>query len=149
MIVRIAEEGQYRLDDDVQARINELDDALEAALDTEGFAAALGRLLDAVRTLGQPVADEELVGSNIVLPPADATAEEVKAMLTDEGLILLSTFANLHHLDLGGTRVTDEGLARLKSLKGLGELELSGIRVTSEGVADLKSAIPDLKVTFN
>ena len=87
MIVRIAGEGQYRLDDASQARINELDDALEQALDTDGFGVALAALLGAVRELGEPLADDELQGSNIVLPPADATADEVKAMLTDEGLI--------------------------------------------------------------
>ena len=87
MIVRIAGEGQYRLDDAAQGRINELDEALEAAIGTAGFADALGELLDAVRTLGEPVADDELVASKIVLPPSDATSDEVRAMLTDEGLI--------------------------------------------------------------
>jgi len=87
MIVRIAGEGQYRLDDQSQARINELDDALERALDTDGFAAALTALLDAVRELGEPLPDEDLHGSNIVLPAADSTADEVKAMLRDDGLI--------------------------------------------------------------
>ena len=87
MIVRIAGEGQYRLDDESQARINELDDALEQALDTDGFTSALSALLNAVRELGEPLADEELRGSKIVLPPSDATAAEVKAMLTDDGLI--------------------------------------------------------------
>lgn len=87
MIVRISGEGQFRLDDAALARINELDDALEAALSTEGFAAALAALLDEVRTLGVPLADDELFGSDVVLPPADATAEEVSAMLNEDGLI--------------------------------------------------------------
>lgn len=87
MIVRISGEGQYRLDDDALARLNQLDDALEAALDTEGFTAALAALIDEVRTVGVALADEELVGSDVVLPPADSTAEEVRAMLADDGLI--------------------------------------------------------------
>jgi hypothetical protein len=87
MIVRIAGEGQYRLSDDAQARINELDGALEAALEGEGFAAALAALINEVRTVGEPLPDEELLESDVVLPPADASAAEVKAMLTDEGLI--------------------------------------------------------------
>ena len=87
MIVRIAEEGQYRLDDEARARINELDDTLESTLDGDGFAAALAALLDAVREIGEPLADDELVASDVVLPPADATADEVRGMLTDEGLI--------------------------------------------------------------
>ena len=87
MIVRISGEGQYRLRDDAIDRINVLDDALEAALDTEDFAAALAALIDEVRAVGEALADEELLASDVVLPPADATAEEVKAMLSDDGLI--------------------------------------------------------------
>lgn len=87
MIVRISGEGQYRLSDDALARINVLDDALEAALDTDGFAAALAALIDEVRSQGEALADDELLVSDVVLPPADATAEEVKAMLSDDGLI--------------------------------------------------------------
>ena len=87
MIVRISGEGQYRLSDEAQVRINELDDALEQALDTDGFAAALAALLDEVRSIGQPLADDELLGSDVVLPPEDATSEEVKAMLSEDGLI--------------------------------------------------------------
>jgi hypothetical protein len=87
MIVRISGEGQYRLDDAAQARINELDAALEAALQGEGFSSALAALLDEVRAIGQLLDDEELAGSDVVLPSADATAEEVRGMLTDDGLI--------------------------------------------------------------
>ena len=87
MIVRIAEEGQYRLSDEAQVRINELDDALEQALSGGGFGAALAALLQEVRAIGEPVGDEELLPSDVVLPPADATADEVRAMLGEDGLI--------------------------------------------------------------
>lgn len=87
MIVRISGEGQYRLSDEAQARINQLDDALEQALSGDGFGAALAALLDEVRNLGEPLPDDELLPSDVVLPPGDATAEEVQAMLTGEGLI--------------------------------------------------------------
>ena len=87
MIVRIQGEGQYRLDDAAIVRINELDEALEAALDGGDFAAALAALLDHVRAAGAPVADDEIITSEVILPAADATAAEVAAMLTDEGLV--------------------------------------------------------------
>ncbi len=88
MIVRIMGEGQYELSDEALDRLNELDDALEAALDDEtGFPAALAAILDSVRAVGTRVPDEELVESSVILPAAEATAEEVRAMLTDEGLI--------------------------------------------------------------
>lgn len=87
MIVRISGEGQFRLSDDAIDRINELDNALEAALETAEYEAALAALLDEVRSLGEAVADDDLVESDVVLPPSDATAAEVKAMLAEDGLI--------------------------------------------------------------
>jgi hypothetical protein len=88
MIVRIMGEGQFRVDDAVIERLNELDDALEAALQDEAaFPAALAALLDAVRAEATVVPDEELVTSDVVLPSADATVAEVQALLTDDGLI--------------------------------------------------------------
>ncbi len=88
MIVRIMGEGQFELPDDAMERLNELDDALEAALEEpQGFTPALVALLDSVRAVGRRVADDELVESEVILPAAESTAEEVRAMLTDEGLI--------------------------------------------------------------
>lgn len=88
MIIRIMGEGQYTVPDDVVERLNELDDALDAALsDEQAFPAALAALLQAVRDEGEPLADDELVASDVVLPAAEATVAEVRALLTDEGLI--------------------------------------------------------------
>ena len=90
MIVRIMGEGQLRLDDGALDELNRLDDQLGEAIesgDDERFRAALVTLLDAVRAAGTPVPDEELVDSDLVLPYAEAHVDEVRAMLTDEGLI--------------------------------------------------------------
>ena len=48
---------------------------------------ALKALLESVREAGRRVADDELVESEVILPAEESTAEEVRAMLTDEGLI--------------------------------------------------------------
>lgn len=89
MIVRIAGEGQFQVADDDLANINELDAALEQALTAgdDGFAAALEALLAHIREVGTPVADDALVGSAVVLPAGDATADEVREMLGEDGLI--------------------------------------------------------------
>ena len=88
MIIRIMGEGQYTVPDEVVERLNELDEALDAALaDDQAFPSALAALLEAVREEGEPLADEELVSSDVVLPAAEATVAEVRALLTDEGLI--------------------------------------------------------------
>ena len=71
-----------------QAGGGTVQDALEAALDDEqSFPAALTALLEGVRRSGTRVPDEELFTSDVVLPAAEATAAEVRELLTDEGLI--------------------------------------------------------------
>lgn len=90
MIVRILGEGQLDVADDALDRLNELDAAVEAAVeagDHDAFASALAALLDAVRSVGAPHALDSLDESDLILPPADATLEEVREMLGDEGLI--------------------------------------------------------------
>ena len=88
MIVRISGEGQYRLDDATIDELNELDAAVEAALDDqEAFDVALAAMLAKVRSDGEVLADEELVESDVILPSSDATVEDVRAMLKSDGLI--------------------------------------------------------------
>ena len=90
MIARIMGEGQVRLADADLTELNELDNKLLAAVeagDEEGFRHTLGALLDSVRRLGEPLPDDALEPSELILPTADATLDEVKAMLHDDGLI--------------------------------------------------------------
>lgn len=80
MIVRILGEGQFLLEDANLDLLNELDDAVEAAAragDTDALAAALEALLDAVRSQGRPLDDDLLVDSDLILPDADATPEQI------------------------------------------------------------------------
>jgi len=90
MIVRILGEGQFEVAEAELARLNELDSAVEAEIDAgndEAFRARLAELLDGVRAVGAPLADESLEDSDLILPPADATLDEVREMLSDDGLI--------------------------------------------------------------
>jgi hypothetical protein len=91
MIVRILGEGQLRVDDSAADELNELDSALEAAVernDQSGFKPALDALLARVRSIGTPVAAEVIEPSALILPQEDATMEDVRKLLTtDEGLI--------------------------------------------------------------
>jgi hypothetical protein len=90
VIVRILGEGQWELDQDHLTPLNDLDDAVEAAVeagDQSVFAEKLAALLHAVRTSGTRLEDDALVDSDLILPMADATLEEVRGLLTDEGLV--------------------------------------------------------------
>ncbi|MEU7600692.1 hypothetical protein AB0B78_37510 [Streptomyces sp. NPDC040724] len=90
MIVRIMGEGQVELADSHFAELNKLDDELLAEMesgDSEGFRRTLGALLEAVRRLGAPLPDDALEPSELILPGPDASLDEVREMLSDDGLI--------------------------------------------------------------
>ena len=90
MIVRIATDAQYRLPDADAQRLNELDnqvvEAVEAG-DEERFKALFAQMVELVRSDGQAVQDDELVESDVIMPPPDATFAEAAAEFTGEGLI--------------------------------------------------------------
>jgi hypothetical protein len=90
MIVRISGEDQYRLADDRTARLNELDNAVVAACeggDEPAFGEAFAALLAYVRSNGTRIADDELAGSDLILPPPDLSYAEAGREFNGEGLI--------------------------------------------------------------
>jgi hypothetical protein len=90
MIVRIATEGQYDVSEDDVEGLNELDNRAVSACETSdeaSFHTVFTELLDYVRTKGTPVGDDDLMGSDIILPPPDVSLEEARAEFQGEGLI--------------------------------------------------------------
>ena len=90
MIVRISNEGQFRLDDGLHERLNELDDAAVAAVeagDEDAFHAAFEDLLHVVRTEGEELEDDDLDSSDVILPPSDLSFVEAGEEFTGDGLI--------------------------------------------------------------
>jgi hypothetical protein len=90
VIIRILSEGQFDVPDDAVEGLNELDERLEAAVessDEESMAAALSALLERVRASGSEVALDSLVPSDLVLPHASATLAEVRDLISGDGLI--------------------------------------------------------------
>ena len=90
MIVRILGEGQFRVDDTATTELNHLDTALGAAVergDEPAFADALTGLLAQVRAQGSPLPPDTLEPSDLILPHQDSSMDEVRKLLTDEGLI--------------------------------------------------------------
>jgi PspA-Associated protein len=90
VIVRILGEGQFRVDDSAAADLNRLDTELEAAVDQgdeSAFTAALTSLLAQVRAQGSPLPPDILEPSDLILPAQDSSMDDVRKLLTDEGLI--------------------------------------------------------------
>jgi hypothetical protein len=90
MIVRLMNEGQYRIDDGLRDRLNEIDERALGALEDdneEELDMLLGRMWDLVQTEGERVPDAELLPSDLLIPPADLTLEETRKLFSDDGLI--------------------------------------------------------------
>jgi hypothetical protein len=90
VIVRLLGEGQFRIDDSLLDRLNELDDEVEKAVaagDERALWTGLQALADAVRENGTKLADDELSPSDAVIPPEDLSLEEARELMQDEGFI--------------------------------------------------------------
>ena len=90
MIVRIATESQYRLPEEAADELNDLDNQVVAAVeagDEERFHELFEQMLDLVRRAGQPLGEDEIEESDVILPPPDTSFVEAAAGFTGEGLI--------------------------------------------------------------
>jgi hypothetical protein len=82
--------GQYRVDDSLLERLNELDDQAVAALernDEDELDARLDEMADLVQAEGEPLPEDDLAASDVVIPPSDLTLEETRRLLSEDGLI--------------------------------------------------------------
>ena len=89
MIVRISGEGQYRLDDSGHATLDELANAVVAAVDAgdeDAYHEAFEELLKFVRG-GEHLGDDDLSVSDHILPPSDLSFPEATEEFTGDGLI--------------------------------------------------------------
>jgi hypothetical protein len=90
VIVRISGEGQFKLPDEDAERLNELDNRAVSAVeegDEAGFQELWSQMLELVSSDGNAVPDDELVESDVIMPPRDISFEEARGEFTGEGLI--------------------------------------------------------------
>jgi hypothetical protein len=90
MIVRLMNEGQYKIDESLRERLNEIDERAVKALedgDQDELDMLLQRMWDLVQTDGERLPDDELAPSDLLIPPTDLTLEETRKLFSDDGLI--------------------------------------------------------------
>jgi len=90
MIVRLSGEGQFELPESDAERLNELDNRAVAAAeggDEAGFHELWSQMVAIVEADGRAIDGDELVESDVILPPRDISFEEARAEFTGEGLI--------------------------------------------------------------
>jgi hypothetical protein len=90
VIVRISGEGQYDVPDGDGDELNRLDNAAVAAVDAgdeAAFRTTFDAMLRYVRERGTALRDEELHGSDVILPPADTTLDEAAHDFSGDGIL--------------------------------------------------------------
>ena len=90
MIVRIATEDQFEIPGDRYQELNDLDNAVVAAVDAndqEAYARTFGQLIDFIHANGTKLADDDLRESEVIVPPSDTSLEEARADFSGEGII--------------------------------------------------------------
>lgn len=86
MVVRILHEGQWELPGEALAQLKQLDDQLMqlvASADEEGYQRVFSDIVALIRTSGRPLATEELRESDLVVPAADSTLEDVRRLFLE------------------------------------------------------------------
>lgn len=85
MIVRILEDGQYEVDDDL-GPLQRLDEELEHAVKAEDQAAfeqTLRAMISEVRSRGRRLEPGEIVTSDLALPAEGSTIDELQSLLNE------------------------------------------------------------------
>jgi hypothetical protein len=90
MIARLMGEGQYRIDEELRAQLDELDTRAASSVDAEdepALDAVLDEMWALVRERGERLPDDDLSSSDLIIPPSDLTLEETRQLFSDQGLI--------------------------------------------------------------
>ena len=94
MIVRIMGEGQWTVEEDRLDDLQSSDAKVEQAIaddDQDALSEALEGLIAHIKEVGALVPDDVLADSDLIIPDAGSTLDEVRAFLdeigSDEGLI--------------------------------------------------------------
>jgi len=90
MIIRVINEGQYEVNDDLLDDLNKLDNEIVSLLesgDETGFRDVLSEFVSMIRDNGTSLDPETIVESDLIVPPEDLTLSEATKVFSGEGLI--------------------------------------------------------------
>jgi hypothetical protein len=90
MIVRILGEGQFNLPGAAIDDLNDIDNRLVEAVETEdeeSFRSLLQEMISLVREKGSSLPLDELVESDLILPETDLTLAEAEHIFIGDGLL--------------------------------------------------------------
>lgn len=89
MIIRIMGGGQYRAPETLCDELNQIDNRI-VTLVTEGkneeFRKELVKLISEIKEKGEAIGAEEIIKSDIIVPPEDLSLEEAKTVFNGSGV---------------------------------------------------------------
>lgn len=89
MIIRIMGEGQYRVPEALYDELNQIDNRIVQLVE-EGkaveFRNELTKLIFKIKEKGEPIEVEEILKSDIIVPPEDLSLEEAKSVFKGCGI---------------------------------------------------------------
>lgn len=89
MIIRIMGEGQYKVPEAFCDELNQIDNRIVHMVE-EGkaveFRNELVKLIFEIKEKGEPIEAEEILESDIIVPPEDLSFEEAKAVFKGSGI---------------------------------------------------------------
>lgn len=89
MIIRIMGEGQYRAPEALCNALNQIDNRIVELVEegkTEEFRDELAKMISEIKEKGEPIEAEEILESDIIVPPGDLSLEEAKAVFKGSGI---------------------------------------------------------------
>ncbi len=89
MIIRIMGEGQYRAPETLCDELNQIDNRIVDLVNegkVEEFRSELARLVSQIKERGEPIKAEEILESDIIVPPEDLSFEEAKNVFKGSGI---------------------------------------------------------------
>lgn len=89
MIIRIMGEGQYRAPDALYDELNQIDNRIVQLVEEEKvveFHNELAKLIFKIEEKGEPIGAEEILKSDIIVPPRDLSLEEAKSIFKGCGI---------------------------------------------------------------
>ncbi len=91
-IVRLMNDAQYYVSEDVMKELNSLDNRLVRMLkdeitDEDSMKEVIASMRILVKSKGKRVKDESIVASDIIIPPTDISIDEARDIFKGEGII--------------------------------------------------------------
>ena len=89
MIIRIMGEGQYRAPETLCDELNQIDNRIVKLVEEEKaveFRDELTKLISKIKEKGEPIEAEEILKSDIIVPPGDLSLKEAKAVFKGSGI---------------------------------------------------------------